>query len=159
MKTLVMLFILIIPVCGYTQELFTPDLVAQAEAAASTEAHRVLETSRTMIDRKIIIRGACWDFIDEAFRRAGFPEERRETVFKSTTQGPYAEPHQIKPGDWLYLINHAYNNFEHSGIFVAWTNKKKKEALLISYHGENKNRPARFKTYILKSVYNIIRPR
>jgi hypothetical protein len=69
------------------------------------------------------------------------------------------EEAHIKAGDWLYFVNHSYGDVEHSAIFVAWTKRERKEALIISYAGGNQAKPARYKKYDLRSEYNIIRPR
>lgn len=134
-------------------------ILNQAEAGATYKGKKVLETSRNMISNKEIIVGGCWDFINEVYNRAGFTNNQREAVFSGRMKGPYADPDNIETGDWLYHINHSYKGSEHSGIFVSWINKEKKEALMISYQGENHAQPARYKKYDLSNVYNITRPR
>lgn len=133
------------------------EILNTAEYNASTEGRKILEATRIMIENKEIVRGSCWDFINAAYNRAGFSSKFRKTAFKSKPQGAYADISQFKGGDWLYFINHSYNNVEHSSIFVAWTDKEKKIALMISYAGGNQAKPARYKNYDLSSVYNIIR--
>lgn len=133
------------------------EILNLAEDNASVIGRKILETSRIMIANEEIILGSCWDYIDGTYDRAGFPERNRKTVFKSKLIGPYVLEAQIEPGDWLYFINHSYGDVEHSGVFVAWTNLEKKEALVMSYPGGNQAKPARYKKYDLSSVYNIIR--
>ena len=130
-----------------------------AEDNATIVGKKVLETARLMIANQEIVLGSCWDYIDAAYIRAGYVENQRLTVFKSKLQGPYVDVTKIQAGDWLYFINHSYGDVEHSSVFVAWTNFEKKEALMISYSGGNQAKPARYKTYDLSSVYNIIRPK
>lgn len=135
------------------------EVLNQAEGNASIVGRKILETSRIMIVNQEIILGSCWDFINAVYNRAGFFSNSRTTIFKSKLQGPYAVKNRIEAGDWLYFINHSYGNVEHSGVFVAWMDPAQKEALIISYAGGNQAKPGRYKTYDLKSVYNIIRPR
>ena len=135
------------------------EILNKAEDDSTVTGRKILETSRDMINNGDIVVGSCWDFINEAYNRAGFPSKFRATVYKSKLQGPYAVENLIQGGDWLYFINHSYGDIEHSGVFVAWTNLEKKEALIISYAGGNQAKPGRYKTYDLSSVYNIIRPK
>jgi hypothetical protein len=135
-------------------------LLNQAEYSSSTEGRKILEMSRVMINNGDIVLGSCWDYIDAIFNRAGYPQRNRNTIFKSKLLGPYLDNIDVlAPGDWLYFINHSFGDSEHSGIFVAWTNYAKKEALMVSYSGGDQAIPARYKTYDLSSVYNIMRPR
>ncbi len=134
----------------------------QAEARASNPAKRVLKVARkmTLVDKEIV-RGSCWDYADTVYTRAGFSRQlpQRQTVFKgSKRRGPYANIGQIKPGDFLYYINHSYGNIEHSAIFIDWEDKNKKKALMLSYGGENRRAPARYRVYDLSNVYQITRP-
>lgn len=133
------------------------DTLNQAEMEATPEGRRVLETSRSMINKKEIVVGGCWDFINTVFNQAGFGGKRRETIYQSKLKGPYLTEDLIQPGDWLYFVNHTYNDVEHSAIFVTWIDKEKKEALMVNYVGENKKKPAFYKKFILDEVYNVIR--
>lgn len=117
----------------------------------------ILQTAYNMTEReRVIVRGSCWDYVNEIFNRAGYPPARRKTVFKSTPQGPFAFE-QIRAGDWLYFTNYNYQNNPHSSLFIKWHDKSKKLGLMLSYAGESRNVPASFKVYDLRSVYRIIR--
>jgi hypothetical protein len=132
--------------------------VVLAELQATPPAREVLRTGRKLaLEEKTIIRGSCWNWINTVFRRAGYSDNSR-IVFKGKKQGPYAKPEQIQPGDWLYYINHSYNRIEHSGIFVHWIDFDKKIGKVLSYGGEGRRRPGRYKAYNLKDVYFIKRP-
>lgn len=133
------------------------DVLNLAEARASDEGRRVLETSREMISNLDIIVGGCWDYINSVYNRAGFLSTQRVMIYKSKFKGPYADSQLIMAGDWIYFVNHSYRNIEHSAIFVAWTNVEKKEALMVNYVGGNKKKPATYKTFVLDNVYNIVR--
>ena len=135
------------------------ELLNEAEARASNEGREILTLSRSMISSHEKISGSCWNYINTVYNRTGHPLKHRDVVFKGKLRGPYADFNLIQPGDWLYYVNHSYKGTEHSGIFVDWTNKDKKEALMISYAGEKRNTPARYKVYKLTNVYNIIRPK
>ena len=106
---------------------------------------------------KIIVKGSCWDFLDKVYTKAGYPRGQRKIVFKSVKKGPYANIDLIKPGDWLYYINYSYHMVEHSGLFIEWVNKDKKIAKILSYAGQNRSEPGRYRNYDLKSVYYIMR--
>ncbi|OAD19207.1 hypothetical protein THIOM_005170, partial [Candidatus Thiomargarita nelsonii] len=82
---------------------------------------------------------------------------KRQTVFKSANTGPYANINLIQPGNFLYYINHSYKNLEHSAIFIDWLDYDNKQALMLSYAGENRHKPARYFPYDLSSVFRIIR--
>jgi hypothetical protein len=131
----------------------------EAESEADPKARMILQTGREMtLDKGVIIIGGCWDYIDAVYTRAGFPRDRRSTFFKGTLkQGPYASLDELKPGDWVYHINHSYNDIQHSGIFVKWLDKENAIGLLLSYRGERSNKPARYRGYDLSNVYTIIR--
>lgn len=130
-----------------------------AEAKASVEGRLILQTGRLMIETQQIVLGSCWDYINAVYDRAGFLSRRRSIIFKSKQAGPYLMDDTIEPGDWLYFINHSYNDVEHSALFVDWIDFEAKIALTIAYAGGNRQKPARYKTYDLRSVYNIIRPK
>ena len=131
-----------------------------AEDQASKSGQRVLLAGREMtLIHKEIIRGSCWDYADTVYERAGFARTKRLTVFRGSKQnGPYANINKIRPGDFLYYVNHSYHGVEHSAIFVSWENKNKRRALMLSYAGENRQSPARYKIYDLSHVYQITRP-
>ncbi|MBC7538793.1 MAG: hypothetical protein H7281_08230 [Bacteriovorax sp.] len=135
------------------------EILNRAEADSTPGGRRILETSRAMIAKQEIIVGGCWDYINRVYNRAGFAEDQRVTIFKSKLKGPYVNASRIEPGDWLYYVNHSYSDTEHSAIFVAWTNEEKNIALMVSYLGENRKKPAEYKTYTISNIYNVIRAR
>lgn len=129
--------------------------------STSKEGKKVLDMGEIMVLRdREIVRGGCWDYIDTLYSRAGFPRDKRNYIFKERKSFNVTAPfHLIKPGDWLYFINHSYGKVEHSGIFVRWTDKNKKEALLLSYQGESRKKPGRYTIYDITNTYTIIRPK
>jgi hypothetical protein len=135
------------------------EILDRAEATSSLSGRKILEASRAMISNKEIIVGGCWDYINTVYDRAGFLENQRTTIFKSKLKGPYLKDIRLEPGDWLYYVNHSYSNTEHSAIFVAWTDEANHIALMISYLGENKRKPAEYKRYKINNIYNVIRAR
>ncbi len=132
-------------------------LLTSAEARSSMAAREVISTARKMaLNERTIIQGGCWDYLNEVFKRAGVT---RATVHKGEyRQGPYANSQEIEIGDWLYYINHGYNGVEHSGLFVGWVDESAKQALILSYAGESRREPARYRVYDLSNVYQIMRP-
>ncbi len=119
----------------------------------------VLYTAQRMISKRVCVRGSCWDYIDAIYKRAGYDRRRRAIIFKSKKRGPYASVDLLRSGDWIYFINRSFHNSEHSSIFVKWINKKRKIARCISYKGQGKRQPARYKNYYLGKVYHIMRPK
>ncbi|MDN3447975.1 hypothetical protein QL886_10035 [Psychrobacter sp. APC 3281] len=132
-------------------------LLSNAETQSSMAAREVVSTARKMaLNERTIIQGGCWDYLNAVFNRAGVS---RNTIHKGTyAQGPYASSSEIEAGDWLYYINHGYNGVEHSGLFVGWIDERAKQALILSYAGENRREPARYRVYDLSNVYQIMRP-
>ncbi|MFK3917761.1 hypothetical protein [Psychrobacter sp. NPDC078501] len=132
-------------------------LLSNAETQSSMAAREVVSTARKMaLNERTIIQGGCWDYLNAVFNRAGVS---RNTIHKGTyAQGPYASSSEIEAGDWLYYINHGYNGVEHSGLFVGWVDEHAKQALILSYAGENRREPARYRVYDLSNVYQIMRP-
>ena len=132
-------------------------LLSRAETQSSLAAREVISTARTMaLNERTIIQGGCWDYLNAVFKRAGVT---RDTVHKGAySQGPYANSSEIEVGDWLYYINHGYNGVEHSGLFVGWVDEAANQALILSYAGESRREPARYRVYDLSNVYQIMRP-
>lgn len=132
-------------------------LLSSAETQSSLAAREVVSMARKMaLNERTIIKGGCWDYLNAVFNRAGVS---RDTIHKGTYgQGPYARSDEIEVGDWLYYINHGYNRVEHSGLFVGWVDESAKQALILSYAGENRREPARYRVYDLSNVYQIMRP-
>jgi len=126
--------------------------------AKGTPGQKVLDTGKAMIEKGEILPGGCWDYINAVYNRAGFPEAKRKKVFRTRKGGPYADVDLIRPGDWVYFVNHSYGNIEHSSIFVEWVNRGSRQAKMLSYAGEKRREPARYLAYDLSNVYGIIRP-
>lgn len=132
-------------------------LLERAETQSSPAAREVMSTARIMaLNERTIIQGGCWDYLNAVFKRAGVT---RDTIHKGAyRQGPYANSSDIEIGDWLYYINHGYRGIEHSGMFVGWVDESAKQALILSYAGESRREPARYRVYDLSNVYQIMRP-
>ncbi len=148
---------------GYEVQTFdgTEDaLIRAAEAKASTTGRKVLATGREMaVVKPEILPGSCWDWVNAVFTRAGFPMGKpREVVAKAPEKGPYLDPAKLRPGDWMYYRNRSYGNGVHSGIFVGWINGPSKVALVLSYPGQDRKEPGRYRPYELTGVYRITRP-
>ena len=133
-------------------------LIGQALGRADPPARKVLMRAEGMVRDGTVVRGSCWHYLDTVFSRAGFPADRRTTVFHTSRKGPYAPKEMLRPGDWLYYINHSYGDVEHSGLFVGWVDRAKRRGLILSYAGEHRRRPGRYRIYDLRHVYHITRP-
>jgi hypothetical protein len=133
------------------------DTIIGIESIAPVPGKKILATGRKMaIDDKTIIKGSCWNWVNEVFNRSGFSENKK-IVYKGKKAGPFVDINLIQPGDWLYYINYSYRMVEHSGIFVYWKDFNNKIGVVLSYSGRNRKEPARYLTYDLKSVYYITR--
>jgi len=132
-------------------------VIAQALVQADPAGRAVLRTAHRMVAEGVIVRGSCWDYLQAVYRRAGYPRARRTVVLRHPKSGPYATAAQIRPGDWLYYINHSYGDVEHSGLFVGWIDRRRMQGLILSYGGQHRKRPGRYRTYDLDSVYQITR--
>lgn len=132
-------------------------LVLASEEMATPAAQRVLAQARKMsLDQRAIISGGCWDYLNAVFNDANV---KRDVLFKGDIrQGPYAQAEQLQVGDWIYYINHGYHDIEHSGLFIGWVDKSENQALILSYAGESRQEPARYKVYDISHVYQIMRP-
>lgn len=128
----------------------------QAEHQATGGARRVLETARAMIEREEVVRGTCFTWVNAVFRRAG---GRFTTEFRGDRRGRYAPLDLLQPGDWMHFINQSYGNATHSAIFIAWMDRANGIALTVSYPGERRMVPGRYRDYDLSRVYRIDRMR
>jgi len=150
------------PSTGYDDNIELLDALLEAEEQATNTGRKVLATGREMtLVNQEIVRGSCWDYTNAVYDRTGYPNKKssRETVFKGTKEkGPYADTELIQPGDWLFYINHSYNDVEHSAIFVKWIDRDNRIGLMLSYGGEKRKEPARYLPYDLTHVYQITRP-
>ena len=140
-------------------QMINQEVLDQAELNSPRGARRILEVGREMIANQDVIIGGCWDYINNVYTTAGYPSSRTTTVFKSKFNGPYFNTADVRPGDWLYYVNHTYSDTEHSAIFVAWTDENKKVALMMSYVGEKRKVPATYKLFTLDKIYNVFRAR
>jgi hypothetical protein len=119
--------------------------------------NKILAVAQKMaIIDKDIVRGSCWDFVNEVYKRAG-SSSNKKAIFRSKKGGPYANPSMVQPGDWIYHVNYEYKGIEHSAIFVCWKDFEKRIAITLSYAGMNRNQPAKYGTYNLKGIYSIFR--
>ncbi|SSY70885.1 hypothetical protein [Alysiella crassa] len=133
-------------------------LIEQAERETSGRTRAVLAQARQMtLVHGEIIKGGCWDYLDTAWTRAGVPRNARKIVFADKIGGNYAPSDQLRAGDWIYHVNHSYHGVEHSGMFIGWVDKSRHLGLTLSYAGEKRKEPARYKVYDLSSVYQIMR--
>ena len=144
-------------------EEYDKELLAALDAAekkASEEGRRVLETGRQMalVDREVIL-GACWDYANTVYKRAGFSSNKRKTIFNRPKTGPYADPKLFLPGDFLSYSHDEKGDWVHSAIFVDWTNATESVALMLTYPGGSRPVPAYYSHYVLDRVFRIVRPK
>lgn len=136
-------------------------VLLEAENKATPEGRKVLETGREMalINRELV-KGSCWDYANAIFERAGYPYRSKREVVMSTKGDAFAINFKsIQPGDFLSYVNHSFNDIKHTAIFVDWIDFDKKIALMLSYPGQNRKVPARYRAYDLSDVYYVARAR
>ena len=135
-------------------------LLIAAEQKAPPSGKKVLETGRKMalLEQKII-KGGCWDYVNAVYEKAGFPIKGKRTVLLNVKKNvkPNFALENLQPGDFLSYINHSYHNSEHSAIFVDWMDKEKNMALMLSYAGESRQEPARYRPYDVSDIFYIAR--
>ncbi len=132
-------------------------LIYRAEKQASSAGKSVLREARILtLDKQAIIKGSCWNYLNTVFNKA---QVQRDNIFTAKKDGGnYFNLNKLQAGDWIYHTNFSYNNVEHSGMFVAWVDKAKSKALMLSYAGERRKEPARYKVYDISRTYNVKRP-
>ncbi|MFO0609248.1 MAG: hypothetical protein U0324_39150 [Polyangiales bacterium] len=130
--------------------------LTRASQHASPGARRVLDAAKAMIDGGVVTRGSCFTWVNAVYRRAG---GQRQTVFEGDRRTRWAEASQLRPGDWVFFINHSFGDVTHSAIFVAWVDEPRRVALMVSYPGGNRDAPGRFSDYALTNVYQLVRMR
>ncbi len=128
--------------------------LAAAAERASPCARRVLDATRAMLDEETIVRGSCYTWANAVYRRAG---GRTQVAFRASRRTPYADASLLRPGDWVFFINHSFGDVTHSAIFVAWIDERARTALMVSYPGGNRADPGRFGEYELTNVYRLVR--
>lgn len=123
----------------------------------------VLLTARGMMARGQTVRGSCYSYLSEVFRRAGHDGWRTRTiVHQAGARGPYADLDRIRPGDWLYIVTDPDSTpvRTHSVLFVGWEDRSQGYARTISHPGWAAGASAgRESTYDITRTYRIIRPR
>jgi hypothetical protein len=110
-------------------------------------------------NKKKIIVGSCWTFVNEVYNLAGFPDTKRSVIFRGNYSGPYADSRLLQPGDWVYHVNYSYREVEHSAIFVCWKNYEKRIAIMLGYVGQNRSSVGYYGEFDMRSVYYITRPK
>ena len=137
-------------------------VLLEAESKATPEGRKILAVGREMaLINHDIVKGSCWDYASAIFDRAGYPYRGKREVVMNNKHGDLLAINfkSIQPGDFLSYVNHSYNNIKHSAIFVDWLDFDRKIGLMLSYAGQNRKEPARYKAYDLSDVYYVARAR
>lgn len=122
--------------------------------------HTILVARRMMAQNEAIL-GSCYRYLSEVYRRAGHHGWRnRRIVYRAGRDGPYADVGQIRPGDWLYIVNDPGRSpvGTHSVMFVGWSDASRRYARVISHPGWGRPHTGRESTYDVSMTYRIIRP-
>lgn len=130
----------------------------QIEMPVESNSALIIETARVMIqDTKQIFTSHCWDFVNEVYNKAGFPNKLRKNVYMAKKEGPYADPELVIPGDWLY-ITHPNTLNDHSVLFISWVDSNKKDwANVADYIGGKRPDTGRFHKKDCSQIWGIIR--
>lgn len=110
-----------------------------------------------MVIENYKMSGSCWSFANKVYELAGFPNNKRTTIYKNKKGTLIKDPSFIQPGDWIYHINYSFHNVEHSAIFICWKDYERRIAITLSHVGQNKYAQGKFGEYDLSGVYNVIR--
>ena len=104
-----------VPVEEKTEDLSLDSIlvIAKKNAQSNTSGGSILNTAVEMIEQEIIVIGACWDYINQVYDTAGFPESKRKNIFSGSKEGPFADPALIQPGDWIMYKNLPYGEISH----------------------------------------------
>jgi hypothetical protein len=125
-----------------------------ARERAAPGARRVLDAARAMIVDGVVVRGSCYTWLRAVYARAA---GRSQVVYAGRPRPRFTRFEVLRPGDWVFFINHSYGNNTHSAIFVGWADRRAHVALMASYVGGNRTAPGRFSTYSLTNVYQVVR--
>jgi hypothetical protein len=128
--------------------------------SADPGRHVVL-TARAMMSRNETVRGSCYRYVSTVFERAGHDGWRtRAIVHSARREGPYASLDLIRPGDWLYIVNHPERTpvGTHSVIFVGWEDRASGEAHVIEHPGGGSDMAGQERGYDVSRTYRIVRP-
>jgi len=122
--------------------------------------HSILTARRMMANGERIL-GSCYKYLSEVYERAGHRSWRkRRIVYRAERDGPYADLSQVRPGDWLYIVNDPYRTpvGTHSVMFVRWIDRTNGHASVISHPGWGTPHTGAERTYDISRTYRIIRP-
>ncbi|MBX3273814.1 MAG: hypothetical protein KF729_26355 [Sandaracinaceae bacterium] len=123
--------------------------------------YHVILTARRMIAQNQVVQGSCYRYLSEVFARAGHEGWRnRRTVYGGRASGPYADLGLIRPGDWLYIVNHPDRTpvGTHSVLFVGWEDRASGYARVIEHSGWGAPSAGQERSYDVSRTYRIIRP-
>jgi hypothetical protein len=132
-------------------------VIARKYALSETPGGMVLKAAVEMVDKKVLVIGSCWGYVNKVYENAGFPKEKRMEVYMSDKNGPYADPSLLKPGDWIMYRNLPYREVTHSAIFVEWINVERRSALTIEYVGTKRKIPGRYREADITKLFGILR--
>ena len=130
-------------------------------SVAQGPARTVLMTASRMIEQGTIVKGSCYDYIHAVFKEAGHEDWRkREKVYRKPKKGPYVNLDLVEPGDWLWVVSSRQGARirTHSVLFVAWENRDRGIAHVVSHPGQGRSVGGRYRTYDVSETYNITRP-
>lgn len=125
--------------------------------AISLSGIEVVNKGVEMVLEDYKMSGSCWSYASKVYELAGFPSNKRTTIYKSNKGTRIKDPSIIQPGDWIYHVNYSFNNVEHSAIFICWKDYDRRIAITLSHVGQKKYAPGKFGEYDLSGVYNVIR--
>jgi hypothetical protein len=132
-------------------------VIARRHARGKTPGAKILSVAVSMVDKKTLVLGACWDFINAVYTKAGFTAKKRLTVYRQPETGPFADPAILKPGDWVMYRNLPYGEIGHSALFVEWIDFDKRSALTIEYVGGKRKIPGRYREADLTKIWGVTR--
>ncbi|MBN2439946.1 MAG: hypothetical protein JXJ04_01315 [Spirochaetales bacterium] len=139
---------------------YTPEAITKVTdfyGSFKTPGGRVLAVAADLVAKKELILGGCWTYVNAVYDRAGFPADKRETLYKAGQKGPYIDHSLILPGDWIMYCNLPYKEIGHSAIFVEWIDFERRSALTIEYVGGNRKIPGRYREADILKTFGLLR--
>jgi len=126
----------------------------------SPAGNKVVETGKRLsFDEKRIFRGSCWDFVTGVYQAAGYPDGKRQVIFRREDKGAYADPGILEPGDWVLHYNLEFGNVDHSSIFIDWIDRDQALARTLDHAGMNRPEPGRYREHRMTKIFMIMRAR
>lgn len=134
-----------------------PSALARRISSAGGSGSAVIKAAMARVEKGLVLKGSCFDFVNAVYGDAGYPPGKRATVFSGKDKGPFADPSLLRPGDWVQFTHMYSATLGHSAVFVSWIDFENRTALTIDYPGNGRAEPGRYRVADLYKVWGIVR--